>query len=238
MRRILIVISLTVLSADFALAQIQSSAELVEAMHQRYTGKWYQNLTFEQKTTFYSEGVQTKEETWYEAMKMPEGLVIKIGSMDSGNGLIFRNDSMLVFNEGKLVNSTRRVHDLLVLGFSVYFDSPDVTLKKLEETGYDLNAFEETDEHYVIGEKSSKRAWIEKDRLLFSKTISSLPDGSTAQIVFNKYEKLGKGWIAPEVIFYRGHLMTMKEEYSDISTPKKLESVLQGSFKNINWRKN
>jgi hypothetical protein len=233
-RLLLIVLALSFGAA--ASAQISSSHDVITSMHHRYLGKWYSNLTFVQKTSYYKEGEFLREETWFEAMKMPEGLIIKFDSLSSASGMIFKNDTMSVFRNGEIVNSSRRVHDLLVLGFSVYFDPVAATLQKLEEAGFDTSSFKEEENHYVIGHPSSKQAWISKDKLLFTRLEKANSDGSRSAIEFNKYEKLGKAWIAPEVIFSRDGIMTMKEEYRNIATPKKLLNLFnQQKFQDITW---
>ncbi|WP_420388297.1 hypothetical protein [Roseivirga sp.] len=236
MKRFLLAI-LLIGSIQQVLAQNTSAKEVIEAMYNKYKGQWYTNLTFVQKTSFYSNEELQREETWFEAMKIPEALIIKFESLDSGNGMIFKNDSMQVFRNGVMANSMRRVHDILVLGFTVYADSPEKSIARLEEAGYDFSSLTETDQYYIIGDPSSKQAWIEKERLLFTKSKSINPDGSESVTEFNKYEKLGKAWIAPEVVFYRNNQMVMKEEYYEMSIAKKLDMKIFNSskFKDSTW---
>jgi hypothetical protein len=234
-RLLLIILALSFWAG--ANAQVSSSLDLITSMYDRYHKKWYTNLTFVQKTSYYKEGDFVREEIWYEAMKMPEGLIIKYDSLMSASGMMFKNDTMSVFKNGKLVNSTRRVHELLVLGFSVYFDPATKTLQKLKEAGFDVSSFKEEENHFVIGHPSSKQAWISKDQLLFTRLENANSDGSRSAIEFKNYVKLGKAWIAPEVIFYRNGIMMMKEEYSEIATPKKLPNLFdQEKFKDIIWK--
>lgn len=218
-------------------SQIKSSKELIENMKSQYSNKWYSNLTFKQKTSFYQNDILQKEETWYEAMKMPKGLIVKFGSIDSGNGFLFKKDSMLVFKKGKITTKIKVVHDLLVLGFSVYFDSPEETINKLSKSGFDLSFFTDGGEYYVIGKSGKKQAWIEKDRLLFTKLENIDRQKNKIVTEFNKYQKLGQAWIAPEVLFYRNGNLYMKEEYYDIDIKKELPNTLFMSveFTNLSW---
>jgi hypothetical protein len=206
-------------------------------MQSRYSKKWYSNLTFKQKTSFYQNDTLQREETWYEAMKMPEGLVVKTGSMDSGNGFIFKKDSMLVFKAGKVTTRMKVIHDLLVLGFSVYFETPEETLDKLKFSGLDLSYFKDSGDFYLIGNPDKKQAWIEKERLLFSKLENVDRRKNKLITEFNKYQKLGQAWIAPEVLFYRNGKLYMKEEYYDIDIPRELPNNLFNTteFKSISW---
>ena len=113
--------------------------DVIRAMHQTYKGKWYKTLTFVQQTSFYKGGKLDREQTWYEAMDIRKGLVIKFDFISSGSGLLFKSDSQFVYKNNKLINKTRRVHELIVLGFSVYFDDLKVTKEKLKEAGYNLD---------------------------------------------------------------------------------------------------
>lgn len=226
MKKYLLALSLILFFASTMNGQkINDCETLVRAMYKKYEKKWYPNLTFTQNTTFYQNNEISKEEVWYEALKMPQGLIIKIGAPDAKNGILFKRDTMYVFQEGTMARKMRRQHELLILGFSVYFDRPEKTLNKLEEAGFDLTYFTEDQRYYIIGNPTTKQAWIEKGRFLFVK-MESTQNGVTSQILFNKYRKAEKAWIAPEVLFYQNGALTMKEEYTDIRFPKELSSEL------------
>lgn len=228
MKKILtLLIPFLLLSSTVDAQNIIDSETLLKAMYKKYNKKWYKNLTFTQKTTFYNAQDEiAKEETWYEALKMPEGLIVKIGSPDAGNGFVFRQDSMYQFKDGALAGKMRRQHELLILGFSVYFDDPETTLNKLTEAGIDLGYFDADYQYYIIGNPETKQAWIERSRLVFTKMESTMPNGNKSQVFFNKYQKQGKAWVAPEVLFYNNGKMVMKEEYTDMRFPKELDSKL------------
>ena len=60
------------------------------------------------------------------------------------------------------------------------------------------------------------------------------PDSSSVQdILFNKYKRLGGGWIAPEVLFDFDGQEVMKETYSDMQTGMSLDTTL---FNPDHWR--
>lgn len=218
-------------------AQVNNAYDVIKKMKSNYEGKWYTHLTFEQNTLFYKNDSLQKQETWYEAMALGKGLTIKFGSKSSGDGYVFKNDSMSVYKENKLINKGKRVHDLLVLGFDVYFNEATETIKKLEASGMDFSHFKETNEHYIIGNPETKQVWIEKKRLLFTKIIASGRNGAKSRTEFNKYHKLGEGWIAPEVLFYANNKLLMKEEYLNIKTPEKISDKVFAfkNFKSVTW---
>ncbi len=209
---------------------IKNAKTVIGNMHKKYAGKWHENLTFVQQTTFYKNGKPEREETWYEAMKLPDALVIKFGNLASGNGLLFKSDSQFVFKEDKLVSKMKKVHDLMVLGFSVYGQQPEVTIKKLSDLGYDFNFFEldlNGDAiECAIGNPDQAQFWIDDESLLFKRLKKIKKDGSVSEVIFNKYEKLGGGWVATEVLFLENGKVVMKEVYRDIKAPKQLPDTL------------
>jgi hypothetical protein len=89
----------------------KDGAELIGLMRERYAGKWYHTLTFVQKTTL-GDG---KVETWYEAAELPGKLRIDIAPLEGKNTLLFRNDSIYDFKNGKLVKADPMIHPLMVL---------------------------------------------------------------------------------------------------------------------------
>ncbi len=204
--------------------------ELIREMHQRYTGKWYQTLTFMQKTT----EEDGKVETWYEAARIPGYLRIDITPLDSSKAILFRKDSIYVFDQAAVKVSRPFVHPLMVLGFDVYADPPETTIKKLEDLKFDLTKLH-TDTWqgkpvYVVGADSgdakTNQFWVDQENLLFVRMIQAGQNGTTLETQFNKYQRLGHGWISPEVVFMRDGKVVTREDYSDIRSDVTLPDEL------------
>lgn len=217
----------------------KNGVDVIKRMYEMYNGKWYRTLTFTQQTGFYKDGKLDRTETWYEAIKLDKGLIIKFESKESGNGIVFKEDSQYVYSENILVNKKRVVHDLLVLGFTVYTEDPDATIAKLKESGFDLNKMsEETINgvvHYVIGDAAKAQFWIESKNLLFTK-LKKIKSDVVSEITFDKYTKLGNGWIEQEVMFYKNGVITMSEVYKDIETPLLNDAIYTfDNFSNVRW---
>lgn len=197
---------------------------VVRAMHQRYAGKWYSTLTFVQTTVLTQPAPHT--ETWYEALQFPGLLRIDVAPLDSGNTILFRNDSLYRFRQGKQVGSRPLVHPLMVLGFDVYFDPPEQTIARLKGLGFDLSRTHEATWQglpvYVVGaaagDSTSKQFWIERERLVFVRMLEPAPDGSgkLVETQFNRYQPLGQGWIAVEVLFNVDGQTVTREEYHSV----------------------
>ncbi|MFN1835878.1 outer membrane lipoprotein-sorting protein [Balneola sp. MJW-20] len=213
-----------------ALAQeLSDGADVIRAMHERYADSWYPYLKFKQRTVFYdiNSGEVAREETWYESLKIPGHLGIRIGDPNGGDGILFKEGTQYGYAEGEMVQEIPRAHDLLVLGFDVYRQDPSKSISVLKEVGYDLSKmYEDTwqgREVYVIGtnlpDPRIPQFWIDKERLVFVRSVKAGRQNTRQEVRFNKYERLGGGWISPEVIFLVNDKKSLLEEYYEIRIP-------------------
>src|SRR2546426_12160689 len=62
----------------------------------------------------------------------PGKLRIEFVPADSGNGILFANDSQFVFAADTIASASAFIHPLMVLGFDVYFDPAERTAARLE----------------------------------------------------------------------------------------------------------
>jgi hypothetical protein len=205
---------------------VAASAEaLVRMMHDRYDGQWYRTLTFVQRNQRFLANGSADTSTWYEAMRIPGALRIDITPLAQKTGVLFVRDSQFVIGGGRVTNAIASVHPLLVLGFDVYADPPERTMRRLRTLGFDLSRMHEATWQgrpaYVVGAAASdmrrRQFWIDRERLVFVRLLQ--PDRDTtkvSEIQFNNYRELGKGWIAPEVVFLTDGKRTFVERYEDI----------------------
>lgn len=238
MRNLKTIILLLLLTALPAFAgKITNGEELVAAMHKKYDGKWYKTLTFVQKSTSIKPDGTTSVEIWYEAMSVPGRLRVDIAPVENGRGVMFLDNTQHVFNKGALTRSVPRVHPLLVLGFDVYAQPVEKTVKLLKDLNIDLSVLhEETWQGravYVVGAKqgdlNTPQFWIDKKNLYFVRLIElgGKDKKQVQETQFNKYQKVkGGGWVSPEVIFIVDGKQVFLEEYSDIQTDVKLDEKL------------
>ena len=203
---------------------------LLAAMHDRYP-KWYRTLTFIQKTTIYRSGGELVQ-TWYEAGSLPGQLRIDT-DFASNSGQLFARDSIFAFANGRLVRANAGVNELLVLGFDVYVQPPTRTAQQLTTLGFDLSKTHETTWQgkrvivvgAVAGDTTSKQFWVDDDNLLFVRAIGSTPRGRT-DVRFDRYERVGSGWIAKEVLQLVNGRSTLREEYFDVRVDVSLADAL------------
>ena len=219
----------------------KNGEEVINLMFNKYNNSWYKTLTFKQATIYYNKQEKvSREQTWFEAIKLPNSLAIKFDSINSKNGMLFKNDSIYNFRDGKPFAPRKLYHPLLILGFSVYKQDVEKTIHDLKNLNIDLSKIKTTNwqgkENYVIGDVNATHFYIEKERLLFTKLIQKNSNNSINEIQFNKYQPLENGWISPEVLFFTNGKMTLKEVYSEIKTPNLNKEIFDvNQFGNSIW---
>ena len=215
----------------------KSGDELVRQLHARYAGRWYHNITFVQTTSF----PDRPTETWYEAGSIPGKLRIDVAPVDSMTAFVFVGDSTVVFRSGKRVGGRKDRNLLMTLGFDVYGQVPETTIAQLAAEGIDLSKLHEDSWNgtkvWVVGagkgDTATSQFWIEQDRLLFVRLIQARKDPQQPQapahlldVTFEKYQPLGKGWVAPEVVIRMDGKEVQREEYRDIRADVPLQANL------------
>jgi hypothetical protein len=216
--------------------KIATTEDLVRAMQQRYAASWYRTVTFVQKTTTYAPDGTTTVATWYEAMSLPGRLRIDFAPSDEGNGILFAGGQSHSFKSGKLDSTRPVVHPLLLLGFDIYFLPTADVMEKLATLNFDLSILREDSWQgrpvYVVGAKAgdahSAQFWIDREHLYFVRLIRPAGrDGAQTQDTrFNKYRRLGGGWMAPEVVFLVDGKPRTTEEYSELHADVTLDPRL------------
>jgi hypothetical protein len=215
---------------------ITSADQLLEAMRARYDGKWYENLTFVQKSSYLRpDGSVNRVETWYEAMIVPGRLRIDIGEPSRGTGALYRNDSVYVLDRGRIADRRRGRNPLMVLGFDVYRQPVAKTMSQLKSENINLSVlrFDKLGgrDMYVVGagptDSTSNQFWIDAERLLFVRLIQTNPQTKrTADTRFENYVKHGGGWVAEEVRVLVGGRMVFHEEYSKVRANVEIDPAL------------
>ena len=229
-------------------AKVTTTDQLVAAMQKKYAKSWYKTATFVQKTTNYDKDGNAKVETWYEALSVPGSLRIDFTPTKDGNGILFSNNQIYVFKNGKIDSNRPFVHPLVVLGFDIYRLPQAEVIEKLKGLKFDLSTFREDTWQgrpvYVVGAKQgdlhAAQFWIDQKNLYFVRMIRPAgKDGAqTQETQFNKYQKLGGGWMAPEVIFKVDGKTVTTEEYSELQANVKFDSKLFDPqyFGSVHWR--
>jgi outer membrane lipoprotein-sorting protein len=217
-------------------AKIKTTEDLVAAMQKKYGKSWYRTATFVQKTTDYDKDGNKKVSTWYEALSVPGSLRIDFTPIKDRNGILFTDSKIYSFKDGKVDNTRPFVHPLMVLGFDIYKLPMADVMNTLKGLKFDLSILREDTWQgrlvYIVGAKQgdlhSPQFWIDKKNLYFVRMLRpSGKDGTqTQETQFNKYQRLGGGWMAPEVIFKVDDQIRTTEEYSEMRANPGLDSKL------------
>ena len=222
---------------------ITTADQLVRAMHDRYAATWYHTLSFQQDAIRTMPDGSTQTQVWLEAADVPGKLWIETGPHDSGNGAIYRNDSLYVIRGGQVARSLKQRNALLILGFDVYRQPAAVTSRILAEEGFVMGPVRSDSWQgrsvwvagAAAGDAHHKQFWVDKQRLLFVRMIA--PDAQdstkTSDIRFNKYRKHGGGWVSPEVDFLVDGKRTLLEVYANVKVDVALD---KSRFDPASWK--
>ncbi len=244
-----ILITVLVTSTFLHAQSVRDGGELLRAMHSRYSSSWYKTVTFVQKSTTYKLDGTSSSETWYEAASLPGKLRIDVGPASDGKGYEFDNGNLTVIKDNKVIATRKDLNILLVLGFDVYRQDPEITIKVVQDEGYDLSKIHEEDWEgkpaYVVGANKGdlkpKQFWIAKDTLLFLRVIEPTRADPTKvnDIRFIHYQPLEGAWIAAGVEVYSEGQKVFSEDYSDIKANVSLDpgTFDPSKFANTHWEK-
>ena len=247
MKHLLLIVTLLMWPA-VSYVKISNTNELISAMQKKYGQSWYKTATFVQETTNFKPDGTSKVETWYEAMSVPGSLRIDFTPTSEGSGILFTDSKIYVFKKGNIESTRPFAHPLLILGFDIYRSPATEVIMKLQALKFDLSQFREDTWQgrpvYVVGAKAgdlhSPQFWIDQENLYFVRMLRPAgKDGTqTQETQFNKYQKLGGGWIAPEVIFMLDGKVVTTEKYSDIRGDVKLDPKLFDpySWTAVHWK--
>jgi hypothetical protein len=224
-------------------ANYSSGEAVVAAMRSRYAGKWYNTLTFRQKTSRLLANGKWDVQTWYEAMRLPGRLRIDFDPISAGNGVLYARDSQFVASNGRVVRAEPGINDLLLLGFDVYVLPTARSEALLRRQGFDLSrVHDDTFEGRPMlvvgalrGDLHRKQFWIDAERLYFVRLLEPDPRDAdkTQDIRFVNYERRGDAWVAPRVEIHSDGKLVFSEDYSDIRTGVALDESL---FDPTPWR--
>ena len=192
-------------------------------MYDRYAGRWYKTFSFNQTTEIYRNDSLKRSETWYENIKFPNDFRIDFGNPDSGNAVIFKNDSSYSFLKSEKAGVRPNDDDLLFLLGGMYFYPFDEVTVKMKSFGYDLDKFHEDIWKgmpvYVIGAHKNQdtvnQIWIEKEN--FSPVrLLKYEKNTKEEALFENHVKLGGGFTETLVYFYINDKLIQVEKYHDL----------------------
>ena len=213
--------------------EISNTTELLEAMHKKYKGKWFNQFTFVQETIKYdADGNETETSIWYEAIDYPKKFRIDYGPLSDGNAVIFDKDSVWVFKEKQLTRKAYSPREFLLMKGGLYHFSVDETITQLKNYGYNPDIFRTAILNdklvYVIGAEkgdlTSKQFWVDAENFFLVRRISS--QKKTLDVIYSDHIFSNGGWVEQLVEFWVDGIYVQKEYYKDIDTKPKLSDAI------------
>lgn len=217
-------------------AAVTDGESLIRAMHDQYAGKWYRTLTFVQKTTRPGPNDSVRVDTWYEYGAMPGRLRIEFGTRAGPNGAIYANDSSYAVRNGNVVARRPGRNSLMILGFDVYAQAPEQSIRMLREERFPMGPVRRDTWQgrpvYVVGgapgDMKSTQWWVDAERLVYVRSFEPFGGDTTKamEVQFNDYQRFGGGWVATSVDILVDGRSIQKEEYSDVRVDVPLDPAL------------
>jgi len=202
-----------------------SGSELIEKMHAKYADNWYRHITFKQNMFRYKNDSLVRNEIWLVAYSAPSKLHLRYLDFNSGRGWLIANDTLYSYKHNKLKGKRPRLHELIILGYDVYGVSPQVTIPKIKQKGFDLSRVIQTEIRgnrvYQVGKPDSLCFWVHADNLLFYGTRRVSKNG-TRDIFYENYREMYGKPVATEVQYFENGHMYLYEKYFDIRLPSSL----------------
>lgn len=204
----------------------KTGADVVRAMHDRYADTWYRTLSFTQATERRSPADTMIRETWYEQAKIPGALRIDVGAPTGNPVILYTRDSLYIHRTGLPLIKRATRNPLAILGFDVYRQPADTTLRLLVAEGVDTTRVHadtwEGRPAWVVGaaagDTTSKQFWVDAERMLFVRMLepAQAPGGGIVDIRFEQYQPAGKTWVSPLVTVTAGGKLVQRETYREI----------------------
>ena len=221
----------------------KSGEALLARMHDAYAGKWFNTLTFAQKTTIRRPNGTDTVQSWHESM-MGNRLRIDVGDIAAGNGSLSTPDSTYIVRAGKLVRAVGQGNPFIAFVGAMYLQPIDQTLKDIAGLKFNLSKVRggswQGRDAWVVGSNGSTdldspQFWVDKERLVVVRMLLPIfPNGKAkaADIQLNNYVPLGGGWLATTIRMLDADTPRQIEEYSDWKFGMKLSPDL---FKAESW---
>lgn len=208
-------------------SSIDGSRVLIREMHDRYAGKWYRTLRFEQTNTFYTQSGKEEKSQWIENLSVPGRLRIDFQPLTAKSGMLILNNRVTTFDNGRRVETRRSIQPILTLTADVYAIPASITIRRLDSLGIDLSKFHETrwdrKRTYVIGAESgdleSTQIWVDADRMLLVRLIQRAGRAERTTITDTRvsdYKDIDGFPVAHEFLSYRDGKPFFKEKYENV----------------------
>lgn len=207
--------------AASASAQPSPGVAVLEQMRKAYEGKWYNTLTFVQRTITAQPGAKPDTSIWYETV-IGSRLRIDIGDPALGNGMLYTPDSTYVMRGGALARTIPSGNPFLPLIMGVYLQPAERTARELAAFGFDFSRATtgtwQGAPVTIVGaaaptDTTSAQFWVDS-RNLVVRVIGNVRGIGGMAVEIGGYERAGNGWLGTRVTMSSA-TRSQVEEYSD-----------------------
>ena len=217
----------------------RDGAAVLERMRAAYAGKWYNTLTFVQKTTATRRDGTTNVSTWHESLRYTPlngvQLRIDVGDLTAGNGMLYTADSTWSVRNGTLQGARGSGNEFLPLIEGVYVQPmtrtiAEVTAMKIDMTRVRAGTWRDRPV-WVVGaaaasDTTSPQFWVDQQRNVVVRAILRPDTATTMDIALDGYEPVGPAWLATKIVMAINGKVIQTEEYSDWKTAVELPASL------------
>lgn len=218
----------------------QDGNPFLERMYHRYHGKWRSSLIFTQHTEKYRNDSLLATETWYETMVYPSFFRIDFGLPDSGNCVIFRNDSAYIFRAHKLMKSRADTNELLYLLGGIYY-SPSFAdvCNKFRAFGIDPGKSYWHDANIIVigatgDSASANQVWVEARTYNVVRLIK-FHNGHKSDARFSRHRRVGSTRCETLVEFYEDGRLRQKEVYTRLRANRDIPPSIFSTINPWQW---
>lgn len=225
-----------------------TGTDVLQRMHSRYEGKWFQTLQFTQENTRYLTNGRTERSQWKEYMLVPGRLRIEFLPASGGNGAIYADGNVYSFEGAKLARTAAQVNILLVLTADVYAQPTTTSVRQLSGLGVDLTKMRRDVWNgravWVVGstgaaDLGSPQFWVDGETWAVVRVIDRPAMGSAqgprpaTEYRLGDYRVLSGVPVVHEIVFLRDGQPFFKEQYTDVQLNTALDARL---FSSSQWR--
>ncbi len=222
--------------AEAAIPPVNSVSGLVEAMRERYEGKWYKSLSFTQINRYTIGGKEQKSE-WIENLSVPARLRIDFLPLSQKSGVLIDNSRVRTFASGKQIDSRRLFQARPFLVSDVYVLPVNVTVRRLDSLGVDTTRIrvqrQDGKRYFVLGappgDMTSTQVWFDAETLLlfrFLQTEERAGKKITSDMKVTGYTDVA-GFPVPEAfVTSREGVTTLREEYAKVKVNAPMPAAL------------
>lgn len=229
--------------ATGARTTVTSTAGLIQAMHDRYDGKYLKTISFFQNNTRYSTEGREQKTQWYEHIQIPGKLRIAFLPTTQRSGLVQVGDRVASFDNGIRVDFRPSVNPLLLLTADVYAAPVATIMRGLDSLNVDAQIIRtdtwEGRPVYVVGAKAgdstSNQMWVDRNDLRLVRFIQRTRTGGRniiSDIRIQNYKEIQGFDVPTEFLVIRNGRPLWREQYANVRVNEEFPS---GTFDQAKW---